>query len=98
MQLAAITTAPLATPTPAPTPAPAAPARPLVQAGAPEQIGRQLVGMNYADARAAVQELGVALRVTIEDGQPQIVTMDWNPSRINVAVEGEKITSFEGLG
>lgn len=73
-------------------------AAPAVQPAAAEQVGRQIVGMSVADARAAVDQLGFDMRVSVEDGEPQVVTMDWDPTRINVGTEGEKITSFEGLG
>lgn len=80
-------------------PAPPAPAPTALVAGQePDTIGRSLVGQSVQDAARAVEALGLRVRVTIEDGQPQVVTMDYDPERINVGVEGGSITSFEGLG
>jgi hypothetical protein len=47
------------------------------------------VGKTLAEFSADAKALGLEVRVTEQDGVPLAATMDYNPMRVNVAVEGE---------
>lgn len=47
-----------------------------------------LVGMGEGEARDAAESRGWALRVSSRDGQPYSLTQDYDPRRVNVALDG----------
>lgn len=49
----------------------------------------ELIGLTLEEAR----EQGYYIRQVQIDGEPQCVTMDYNPKRINVATENGKIVA-----
>ena len=57
-----------------------------------------LVGKAVDAASAAAEDHGCELRVVQEDGEDLAVTLDFNPDRINVAVEEGTITKIVSLG
>jgi hypothetical protein len=59
-----------------------------------------LVGMTVDDATAKLQggQTGVTIRVIRLDGEDLAATMDYLPTRINVAVEGDVITELISVG
>ncbi len=56
-----------------------------------------IVGFTVVEAS---QKLGVPVRASFVNGEPQMVTMDYNPSRINVDIDGttKKILRFVKTG
>jgi hypothetical protein len=60
------------------------------------------VGKTLGEFRADAEALGLTVRVVEQDGVPLAVTMDYNPSRVNVAVEGEGdqgiVTRIDNVG
>lgn len=59
-----------------------------------------LVGIALADFTDAVTEVGGVVRVVSVDGEARMVTLDYSPRRVNVAVSGpnQAVVSIEGLG
>lgn len=57
-----------------------------------------LVGKPVAEAQSLAEAAGYRLRVTVVDGEPNIVTMDFRMDRINVAVDNGVVTAFRGRG
>ena len=60
------------------------------------------VGKSLAEFSEDAKALGLSVRVTEQDGVPLAATMDYNPTRVNVAVEGEgdtgTVTAILGVG
>jgi hypothetical protein len=81
-----------------------APADPAPDAGDPtpprvcRRLGRRLVGAALADARERAQRRGCTLRVAVLDGEPQALTEDFQPARINVRVRDGAVTGIEFIG
>ncbi len=50
------------------------------------EASQQLVGLSEADAAARAAQHGWAFRVAERDGEQLLLTQDYNPERINVAV------------
>lgn len=57
-----------------------------------------LVGMTVSDARNVLKQRGLALRVTVEDGSPYMLTMDYRRDRVNVEVKDGKVVRIESNG
>lgn len=57
-----------------------------------------LVGMTVSDARNVLKQRGLALRVTVEDGSPYMLTMDYRRDRVNVEVKDGKVVRIESTG
>jgi hypothetical protein len=53
----------------------------------------EYVGMTEADAVAAVQKNGLTPRIRMRDGQAFMGTMDYCLDRVNLTVEGGKVTA-----
>ena len=60
----------------------------------------ELLGARVERARNIIERFddGCTLRVVERDGRPLVVTDDFRPTRINVAVRNERITQIRGLG
>jgi hypothetical protein len=58
----------------------------------------QLLGLALPDAERLAGESDCAVRVVERDGEPLAVTMDFSPTRINVAVEDGLVTEVQSLG
>jgi hypothetical protein len=58
-----------------------------------EPTNSNLIGMKMGDVPSSVN-----VRASVVDGQPQIGTCDFVPSRVNVAVENGVIVSIVGMG
>jgi hypothetical protein len=60
------------------------------------------VGKSLAEFGADAEALGLTVRVVEQDGVPLAVTMDFDPTRVNVAVEGEgdagTVTRIDNVG
>ncbi|MGJ8643725.1 MAG: hypothetical protein ACSHX9_09980 [Luteolibacter sp.] len=54
---------------------------------------KSLVGMSLEKAQKACDDRNLPHRVVEIDGQPQIVTRDFRPERLNFAVKEGKVTS-----
>jgi hypothetical protein len=80
------------------------PADPAAPAGAPaspracRRLGGRLVGADVADATARADRRGCTLRVAVLDGEPQALTEDFQPARINVRVRDDVVTAVEFMG
>jgi hypothetical protein len=57
-----------------------------------------LQGLSESDAAAAAQTNGWELRVIERDGQPQVVTDDYRPNRIDVVVENGVVVAVKSIG
>jgi hypothetical protein len=57
-----------------------------------------LVGVDEAEAAKVAEGLGWTLRVVERDGEQLAVTMDFSPSRVNVAVEAGVVVSVQSFG
>jgi hypothetical protein len=62
------------------------------------RLGRRLVGDRIAAATARAERRGCALRVAVLDGEPQALTEDFSPARINVRVRAGLVTRVEFMG
>jgi hypothetical protein len=74
------------------------PAAPAVSERACKRLGRRIVGAPLADATARAKARGCPLRVALLDGEPQALTEDFSPARINVRVEDDVVTGVEFMG
>ncbi len=61
-------------------------------------VSDSYVGLSEADAEAKAAADGVPFRVVMRDGEPQMVTMDYRPGRINATVENDIVISYEVEG
>jgi hypothetical protein len=58
-----------------------------------------LLGLTVPQAEKRVKNRGIeSIRPQFVDGEPQIGTADYDTSRLNVSVEGGKITAITGVG
>jgi hypothetical protein len=78
--------------------APDQPAAPAVSERACKRLAGKLVGVTLADATARAEQRGCPLRVAVLDGEPQALTEDFSPARINVRVEDDVVTGVEFMG
>ena len=62
------------------------------------RLGRRLLGDRVAAATARAERRGCALRVAVLDGEPQALTEDFSPARINVRVRDGVVTRVEFMG
>jgi hypothetical protein len=56
------------------------------------------VGASLSEFTLAAESLGATVRVTERDGESLIVTADYQPNRVNVAVEGDTVTDIKSVG
>lgn len=56
-----------------------------------------LIGCTILEAQGLLGVLE-SIRVAMKDGRPVMGTMDYDPNRINVVVESDKIIAIEGVG
>ncbi len=75
-----------------------APADPGAASMSVDEVAALVVGLAEADAVAAAQGAGIALRVVRVDGVDQPMTMDYRLDRFNVAVEGGVVTAVLSNG
>jgi len=57
-----------------------------------------LIGLSLPDAERLAEENGCTVRVIERDGESLPVTLDFNPARINVAVENDVVRGVKSLG
>ena len=57
-----------------------------------------IVGKTEVDAENTLKREGKKMRVTERDGKPFMVTMDYWPDRINVAIERGKVSQIVSVG
>lgn len=77
---------------------PSAPAAPAAPAKACKRLGRRLVGLAMPAASARAERRGCPLRVAVLDGEPQALTEDYAPARINVRVRADVVRRVEFMG
>ena len=58
----------------------------------------QLIGETLVEARSLASAQGYTVRVVEQDGERFVVTMDYKPKRINVAVVSGAVTAVRSLG
>lgn len=75
-----------------------APADPGAASMSVDEVAALVVGLSEADAVAAAQSAGIALRVVRVDGVDQPMTMDYRLDRFNVVVEGGVVTAVLSNG
>ncbi len=75
--------------------APAAPAAPPKEC---KRLGARLVGVPMPAASERAERRGCPLRVAVLDGEPQALTEDFSPSRINVRVRDGIVRRVEFMG
>lgn len=51
-----------------------------------------VVGLKYDDAFNQALDLGVRMRISIDNGEPRILTRDYDPARLTVEVTGDSIS------
>jgi hypothetical protein len=79
-------------------PDPAAPAAPAASPKTCKRLSRRLVGMGLPAAHKRAAQKRCAVRVAVQDGEPQALTEDFSPSRINVRVRRGVVTGVEFMG
>jgi hypothetical protein len=77
---------------------PNAPAAPAASPRTCKRLGRKLVGASLRTATARAERRGCALRVAVLDGEPQVLTEDFSPTRINVRVRAGVVAGVEFMG
>jgi hypothetical protein len=63
-----------------------------------ERLARRLAGLTVPAATEHATLKGCTLRVAVQDGEPQVLTEDFQPGRINVRVTGGVVTRLEFMG
>ena len=63
-----------------------------------KRLGRRLVGAELTAAQARADARRCTLRIAELDGQPQALTEDYSPARINVRVAGGVVTAVAFMG
>jgi hypothetical protein len=74
---------------------PAAPAAPVKVC---KRLGPRLVGMRMPAASERAERRGCPVRVAVLDGEPQALTEDHSPGRINVRVRDDVVRRVEFMG
>ena len=64
----------------------------------PSSAEHELVGLSVDEATKVAADHGWTVRVVVLDGEPQMVTDDYSPDRINVGVADGLVTSIESRG
>lgn len=60
---------------------------------------QKAIGMNIEDAADYFKTLGYdRTRVVVKNGEPVIITMEYRMNRINVAIDGDKVTELIDIG
>lgn len=57
-----------------------------------------IVGDPLSEAERAAAEQGCEIRVAVIDGEPQALTEDFRPDRVNVAIEDDEVTEIVSIG
>jgi hypothetical protein len=57
----------------------------------------RLIGKRLPHARDLARTHDCTLRVVKRDGEALIVTLDFSPTRIDVAVRGKRVTGIDGI-
>jgi hypothetical protein len=80
-----------------PMPAEPLPAEPPVEVPEPgDQYG--IIGRSVDEATAVLNDVGLTLRVVIEDGEALVVTEDFSTSRVNVEVADGVVVAVVSIG
>ena len=58
----------------------------------------EAVGSSLADFETLANDLGMSVRISTLDGEPQALTMDFNPQRVNVSVADDVVVGIDSLG
>jgi hypothetical protein len=74
------------------------PAGPVGSPATCGRLGRRLVGTALSAASGRAERRGCPLRVAVLDGEPQALTEDYAPARINVRVRDGVVTRVEFMG
>lgn len=61
--------------------------------GQAQKLADELVGLSEADATALLDSNGITWRTVERDGEKFPATMDYNPARVNLTVEGGTVTA-----
>ena len=70
----------------------------LPPAPACKRLGDRLVDAQLPAAEARAEERGCSLRIAEIDGEPQALTEDYSPGRINVRVRDGVVTAVAFMG
>lgn len=70
---------------------------PLEGAG-PSLDAEELEGLSLQEAEKQAGEFDCSVRVIERDGEPLPATLDYNPQRINVSVEGSAVIRVQSIG
>jgi hypothetical protein len=57
-----------------------------------EHLAEALIGLTESDARTRAESAGVAVRIARRDGQRFPLRLNFDPRRVNLAIEGETVT------
>jgi predicted lipoprotein len=71
---------------------------PMEAARAKSFDATSLVGMSLGEAKAEAAKYECTVRTVELDGKPLAATMDFNKSRVNVSVKGDKVTAIQSIG
>jgi hypothetical protein len=77
---------------------PAPPTGPPTSPAACKRLGKRLTGEPVPAATERAAKRGCPLRVAVEDGEPQVLTEDYSPARINVRARDGVVTGVEFMG
>lgn len=61
-------------------------------------IHELIIGLPLNDARTLCLYYGYKLRVAKQDGEPYLLTCDYNSKRVNVEVEDGNVVNFLNFG
>jgi len=51
-----------------------------------DKVAESCVNMKFEDAKKRIEKAGAVYRITEKDGNPLIVSADYNPKRINLDI------------
>ena len=80
------------------TPVDTTPVTDLPQALDPAAVAKTLVGLTIDEATKLADGNGWAIRVSTLDGEGQMLTDDYSPTRVNVAVEAGVVVGIDSIG
>jgi outer membrane lipoprotein SlyB len=61
-------------------------------------VARTMVGCLVSTATKLAKNAGYSLRIVEQDGQQLMVSMDWDPNRLNVRCRGDQVVEVESIG
>jgi hypothetical protein len=61
-------------------------------------VAKQMTGTMLSTAQRLAKQAGYSVRVVEQDGQQLMVSMDWDPNRLNVRCREHQVVAVESIG